>query len=163
MGMKSNSGFFKGTKGNPVAGDASFMKSNDDFLKYIRKRKDVDPGGKFDLIAHGTANKIELEHNGKKILVNSRTVAKLIKNMPGYKKGQPIRLLSCNTGTLNHGFAQDLANKLNITVWAPSSYLWAYPNGKHFVADKKIVNEKEKPDYSKMGKFIKFTPGGNRK
>lgn len=38
--------------------------------------------------------------------------------MPGYKKGQSIRLLSCNTGTLNHGFAQDLANKLNVTVWA---------------------------------------------
>ena len=83
--------------------------------------------------------------------------------MPGYKKGQSIRLLSCNTGTLNHGFAQDLANKLNVTVWAPSSYLWAYPNGKHFIADKKIVNEVAKPDYSKMGRFIKFTPGGNRK
>ena len=163
MGMKANSGFFKGTKGNPVARDANFMNSNDDLLKYIRKRKDVDLGGMFDLIAHRTANKIELEHNGKKVFVNSRTVAKLIKIMPGYKKGQSIRLLSFNTGTLNHGFAQDLANKLNVTVWAPNSYLWAYPNGKHFIADKKIVNEVAKPEYSKMGKFIKFTPGGNRK
>ena len=158
MGMKSNGGFFKG---NPVAGDASFMNNDDDFLRYIRKRKDVDPGGKFDLIAHGTANKIELEHNGKRILVNSRTVAKLLKNIPGYKKGQPIRLLSCNTGMLNHGFAQDLANKLNVVVWAPSTYLWAYPSGKHIIAPKDSSGEN--PDKTKPGKFIKFIPGGNRK
>ena len=69
MGMKSNGGFFKGTRGNPVAGDANYMSSDDTFLKYIRKRKDVDPDGKFDLIAHGTSNSIEIEHNGKKILV----------------------------------------------------------------------------------------------
>lgn len=75
MGMKATSRFFKGTKGNPVAGDVNFMSSNDGFLKYIRKHKDVGLGGKFDLIAHGTANKIELEHNGKKVFVNSRTVA----------------------------------------------------------------------------------------
>ena len=36
MGTKATSGFFKGTKGNPVAGDANFMNSNDGFLKYIR-------------------------------------------------------------------------------------------------------------------------------
>ena len=57
------------------------------------QQEDVDPNGKFDLIAHGTSSRVELEHNGKKILVNSRTIAKLLKNMPGYKKGQDIRLL----------------------------------------------------------------------
>ena len=45
MGTKATSGFFKGTKGNTVAGDANFMNSNDDLLKYIRKLKDVDLGG----------------------------------------------------------------------------------------------------------------------
>ena len=69
MGTKATSGFFKGTKGNPVAGDANFMNSNDGFLKYIRKLKDVDLGGQFDLIAHGTANKTELEHDGKRYLL----------------------------------------------------------------------------------------------
>lgn len=69
MGTKATSGFFKGTKGKTVAGDANFMNSNDDLLKYIRKLKDVDLGGKFDLIAHGTANKIKLEHNGKRYLL----------------------------------------------------------------------------------------------
>lgn len=45
MGTKATSGFFKGTKGKTVAGDANFMNSNDDLLKYIRKLKDVDLGG----------------------------------------------------------------------------------------------------------------------
>ena len=45
MGTKATSGFFKGTKGKAVAGDANFMNSNDDLLKYIRKLKDVDLGG----------------------------------------------------------------------------------------------------------------------
>jgi len=87
MGAGKHGGFGK-TKG-----------SSGYVLKNIRKRKDIDPDGKFDLIAHGTSTYVQFEHNGKTININSRTVAKLIKQMPGYKKGQPIRLLSCNTGT----------------------------------------------------------------
>ena len=82
--------------------------------------------------------------------------------MPGYKKGQSIRLLSCNTGTLNHGFAQDLANKLNVTVWAQAHICGLILTGNTSLLIK-IFNEVAKPDYSKMGRFIKFTPGGNRK
>lgn len=163
MGMKASSNFFKGTIGNPAAGDISFMSDNDDFQKNIRKRKDVDPDGKFDLISHGKDDAIELAQNGKGLLVNSRTVAKLLKTIPGYKKGQSIRLLSCNTGSLSQGFAQNLANKLGVTVWAPNKYLWAYPSGKHFVAGMKIINGKGYPNMSDMGRFIKFIPGGNRK
>ncbi len=163
MGMKSNSGFFKGTLGNPVVGDVSLMSDKELFAKYIRKRKDIDPNGRFDLIAHGSTNHIELEHNGKKLLVDSRTVAKLLKNMPNYKKGQEIRLLSCNTGYLNVGFAQNLANKLNVVVWAPSSYLWAYSSGNYLIADRIVINGQEYPDMSRKGKFLKFIPGGNNK
>lgn len=100
------------------------MGAHDAFLKAIQKRRDIDPGGKYDVIAHGTATKIEIIHNNKKIYVNSRTAAKLIRHMDGYKKGQPIRLLSCDTGYLNNGFAQNLANKLGVTVYAPTKKLW---------------------------------------
>lgn len=46
---------------------------------------------------------------------------------------QPIRLLSCNTGRLADGFAQNLANFMNVEVSAPTKYIWAYHDGKHIV------------------------------
>ena len=79
--------------------------------------------------------------------------------MPGYKKGQPIRLLSCNTGTSSASFAQNLANKLNVSVWAPDKYLWASYSGNHFVAG---MTKDGKPDYSDKGKFVEYKPGGNK-
>jgi hypothetical protein len=61
MGAGKHGGFGR-TKGNSgfVSGDASFMGASEQFLKNIRKRKDVDPGGKFDLIAHGTSNYVQI-------------------------------------------------------------------------------------------------------
>ena len=35
MGMKARSGFFKGTRGNPVAGDAVFKSHPTDYFDYI--------------------------------------------------------------------------------------------------------------------------------
>ena len=35
---------------------------------------------------------------------------------------------------LDNGFAQNLANKLNVEVYAPTNYLWSTPNGNYFVA-----------------------------
>lgn len=68
---------------------------------------------------------MEVEHNGKKIMINPRAAAKMIEKLPGYKKGQPIRLLACNAGARGNGIAQNLANKLGVTVYAPIDYLWA--------------------------------------
>lgn len=99
-------------------------------------------------------------HNGQSVMINSRTAAKVIKSLPGYKEGQPIRLLACNVGARGSGFAQNLANKLGVTVYAPNNYLWAKSNGTHFIAGK---DSNGKPDRSKMGKFVKFTPGGNKR
>ena len=158
-------GGFGNTFGSAVAGDASFMGSTEQFLRNIRNRKDVDPGGKFDIIAHGTASSMQVEHNGKKIQIDSRTAAKLIKKLPGYH-GQSIRLLSCSTGASSVGFAQNLANKQGVTVYAPSDKLWAYGNGKHIVAATSSVPDmygNPQPDLTRKGKFVKYVPGGNKR
>ena len=104
--MGSGGGYglsFGNTRGGVAAGDVSYMGSSDRFLHNIRNRSDVDPGGKFDVIAHGTPSSIEIEHNGTKMEVNSRTAAQMITRLPGYKSGQAIRLLSCSTGTRSDG------------------------------------------------------------
>lgn len=134
------------------------METNDAFNTAIQNRKNIDADGYFDVVAHGTPNGIEITHNGQKMIVDSRTAARLIENSSGYN-GQNVRLLSCNTGALDNGFAQNLANKLNVNVSAPTKYLWAYPNGNTFVAG---MTQKRLPNYSDTGSFKSFIPGGNK-
>lgn len=70
--------------------------------------------------------------------------------------------MSCNTGALDNGFAQNLANKLNVKVYAPTDYLWSYLNGKYFVAG--MLKDKDRiiPNMEKLGSFKLFVPGGNK-
>lgn len=157
-----NSGLFRGTYGaKPYAGSLYYMSKKDFFSIYIKRRKDVDTNGFFDIIAHGSPDSILIEINGKKHSVNHRTASKLFRNNKEYK-GQSIRLLSCDTGAKSKGFAQNLANKLNVVVEAPTKKVWAYPSGQYLVADAKI-NDKNKPDLTKKGTFIKYYPGGYKK
>lgn len=159
---KGIAGYFQGTKGsNYAAGSSYYMDSNDQFSINIKRRKDVDANGFYDVIAHGTPVSIQIDSNGKKIAINHRTLARLLKNEKGYRN-QGIRLLSCSTGRLTNGFAQNLANKLNVPVSAPTDILWAGPSGRHFVASATIVNGRAAADISKPGKFKTFYPQRRR-
>lgn len=160
---KGYSGLFKGTHGTYLAaGSAYFMDSKDQFSINIKRRKDVDANGFYDVIAHGTPTTIEINHNGAKIQIDHRTVSRLLKNDKNYN-GQGVRLLSCSTGKLTDGFAQNLANKLNIPVTAPTDILWSSPSGKHFVAGSKVMNGFNTADISKPGKFKTFYPKRRKK
>lgn len=155
---KGISGLFKGTRGmRAAAGSALLMDSSDMFAKYIANRKDIDPKGFFDVIAHGEKSKIEIYNNGIKIKVSHRVLARLLKSNPDYAK-QPIRLLSCETGKDPSGFAQNLANKLGVPVKAPTEILWAYPNGAHLVAGQDINSRHGGPNLLKPGRFKTFYP-----
>ena len=155
---KGISGYFSGTKGSEyAAGSSYYMDSNDQFSINIKRRKDVDTNGFYDVIAHGTPMSIEINSNGTKIAINHRTLARLLNNEKGYSK-QGIRLLSCSTGKLTNGFAQNLANKLNVPVSAPTDILWAGPSGRHFVAGATTINGRIAADISKPGKFKTFYP-----
>lgn len=152
-------GGFGYTKGylDAIAGNAIYKSGDKLYFNYISKRKDIDVNGQFDFIAHGTHKNIKIEHNGKDISINSRIVAKLIKNRKDYKKGQPIRLLSCNTGSGKNSFAQNLANKLGVTVYAPTKMIWAWPNGNYGVYGS-IKNKIDKPNLNDIGYIKAFHP-----
>lgn len=146
---------------NPYyTGSVSFMEPQDKFLLGIQKRRDVDPNGYFDVIAHGTPKGIQICHADKNIVIDSRTAARYIRIQNGYKKGGAIRLLSCNTGQLDTGFAQNLANKMNVRVIAPSKYLWVDSNGHYFVAG---ITKNGNPDLTNKGKFRVFYPHKRKK
>ncbi len=159
--MKGYSSLFSNVKyHSPASGDISYMGKgkNSLFAQYISKRTDVDVNGNLDVIAHGGATYIQIESAGKIHNLTARDAAKLIRKAPDYKNSKAVRLLSCNTGSIANGFAQNLANALGKPVYAPNNYIWATPTGKHFIAGRL---ENDRPDYSIKREFIKFVPGGN--
>lgn len=161
MGTGLHGGFGK-TLGrlNVVAGSLIIKSGRQEYFDYMANRSDIDPNGYLDIVAHGFSNSIIINHNGLDIEIDSRIAASLIKRSPDYKKGQNIRLLSCDTGRLDYGFAQHLANKLGITIIAPTKKVWALENGSHFVADAREDNPLL-PDIREIGKMKSFKPGGN--
>ena len=160
MGAGYHGGF--GNTYGAVAGDAVYKSEPLTYFEFISKRPLKDAGGLYDVVAHGESNAIQIEHNGTTMTLDSRTLARMLKNKKDYSRKQPIRLLSCNTGSEPSGFAQNLANKLGVVVEAPTKLVWALPNGKYFVAARN-PNNPNRPDYKNQGKFVKFYPGGNKK
>ena len=129
------------------------VETNDRFLVNASRRNDVDPAGFFDVVAHGSPNKIQIQTTNGPVLVDHRVAARLIQQSPGYN-GQGVRLLSCSTGACDTGFAQNLANKLGVEVHAPTDLLWAYPSGKMLVAPQGPNG----PNLSAQGGFRVFVP-----
>jgi hypothetical protein len=131
------------------AGAINLMKQSDRFIINAAKRADVDPSGFMDIIAHGGGKSIKIVlKNGREVTISHRAFVRYLKANPAYQ-GQNIRLLSCRTGKLKHGFAQGLADRLGVTVRAPDDILWAHPDGKLTIG----------PDaFTESGSFIDFVP-----
>lgn len=131
-----------------ASGSINLMRSSDQFLINAANRTGIDANGFLDVVAHGNSDFVEV--GGQ--LVDHRALSQIINNNSQFV-GQDIRLLSCSTGELPNGFAQNLANKLGVNVTAPNDTLWAFPNGKFTVGPTPNVNS---------GSWINFVPGGNR-
>ena len=155
-GFGATKGYFVG---KPSAGEIVFESEDMNYIINIAKRKDVDPDGLYDVVGHGTSQKIKFG-NGKNDYYSARELARILKHKNNYRKND-IRLLSCETGMGVNSFAQHLANKMNVTVWAPNYLVWALPTGKYFVAPRSKNNPKY-PDSVIRGKFYPFYPGGNK-
>ncbi|WP_372390527.1 hemagglutinin repeat-containing protein [Xanthomonas sp. NCPPB 3582] len=144
-----------------VPGSLNFMGKSDQFFLNASKRRDVDSDGFFDIIAHGNKNEVEVFTPNGPVAADQRVLAKLIKSDPSYG-GQPIRLLSCETGSCDLGFAQNLANKMGVPVKAPTDLVWAYGDGKMVVAPRRSLDRNSllfnQPDLSRQGEFKIFKP-----
>ena len=72
--------------------------------------------------------------------IDAYILSQIIRQRNDYKKGTPVRLLSCNVGnTSNTGdcVAQLVANELGVRVKAPTDTLYVYPNGEFFIGRNK--------------------------
>jgi hypothetical protein len=145
-------------------GSVNFMSDSDGFFRNSQKRPDIDPNGFFDVVAHGSPTKVQVNtHNGD-VIVDHKVLGRLIQKSEGFN-GQNIRLLSCSTGAIDEGIAQNLANKLNVKVMAPSEVLWATPKGELFISPMQSVGGVTipKPVTPHKGEWRIFEPGGNIK
>ena len=86
--------------------------------------------GYYDVIAHGSEDSITVYSASGKIHkdVSARALARYLEKYTNYEGG-PVRLLSCNTGRNELGFAYNLSFELQENVLAPNNILWA-PSGK---------------------------------
>lgn len=160
MGAGYHGGF--GHTYGAAAGDIVIRSYPYQYFSYISKRKNIDAKGFYDFVAHGEPYAVQYERNGKPEPITVRTASRLILEKADYHRKQPIRLLACSTGSLSDGFAQNLANKLNVVVEAPTKLVWAYPDGRYIVAGRSKTNPNV-PNLSDRGVFRKFYPGGNKK
>jgi hypothetical protein len=117
--------------------------------KYEQKVIDMVPDkeGYFTLAAHGTSQSIQYGESGK--MLSAREVANIIRHNGKYN-GEKIRLLSCDTGGKDGGFAQQLANALGVEVEAPNDKLYVYPDGTYKVGKQNT------------GEMVTFKPKGVR-
>ena len=91
----------------------------------------IEPDGdKFDVALHGSPTAVAF--SSTQANMSPRLLASVIRHNEGYH-GQEIRLISCNTGVSENGgmcFAEELANALNVSVYAPNGLIYISKNGK---------------------------------
>jgi hypothetical protein len=159
-------------KEKPIPFDTRWIGKSDDQL--AKGAKWLKPAvNKYDVIVHGEPNGFWVYEKvpgpggfyvagegDKWTQVSHRQLARYMESS-GWK-GQPVRLVACNTGNSDGGkpVAQDLANKLGVRVTAPTEKVWIYPDGKTVISN----NDPPKDDspHVSTGKWVDFYPGGNK-
>jgi hypothetical protein len=107
---------------NSAAPGPAYLGPNDAFLQNARAANPLP--GYYDVAVHCSPTGVQLlRSSGVPVLVNHRTLAKIVEGMPDYS-GQPIQLISCDTGRLPNGVAQNLSNKMGTNVLAPDTLVW---------------------------------------
>jgi hypothetical protein len=80
----------------------------------------VDYGGYLDVVMHGDAEHTQANLDGVSVDFTLEQTAKMVQESPSWEH-RPIRLMSCSTG--QGEYAQQLADKLDVPVYAPTDIL----------------------------------------
>ncbi len=114
--------------------------NRDDLCFSIASKIEPKPGFE-DFLIHGQPDRVEHQTvNGQWVEYSPQEFADIIRNDPEYHGGN-IRLLACQSGQLNGGFAQQLADIMQVRVLAPTEILWLSKDGDTFLSDSAVLAE----------------------
>ena len=123
---------------------------------YLNANKIVTGG--VSVAGHGNKNGLydyrSDPQNGKYISPNE--LANMIKSAPGYND-KPVWLIGCNVGSGD--YAQQVADILGTTVFAPTDLVWIYPDGTMIVAPRDPDNPNQ-PDMDNQKPWNATLPKG---
>jgi hypothetical protein len=142
----------------PLPNGVSFISSSTDQLGnwWSSLGISADPDGAFTVLCHGGPNAALIGDEA----LNASDMATLVRQS-GWVPGEPIRLLSCWTGSDAGGFAQALANELGVPVTAPNGLCVTGADGSvsSLVKTTRLVNGQTVTTY-RAGSFMTFLPAG---
>lgn len=134
---KYRNGLRKLGKDDVGAASRFHVNKDDQLYENLQQVKPIE--GYEDFGGHGKPFSIEYETtNGMIVNITASDYADILREDPSYKGGN-IRLLACSTGSVEDGFAQQLANELKVNVMAPTETLWVDENGKMFVSNSAVL------------------------
>ncbi|MCA1191117.1 hypothetical protein [Saccharopolyspora sp. 6V] len=124
----------------------------------------VDPK-RFTIEVHGGPDGVRLGDRD----LDAKELAEVIKAAPGYRPGEPVRLISCRTGADTGdgtpNFAQQLAKELDAEVVAPSTDAWVDNFGNVYASKDRASFEPDasgapQPRFDEPGQWTAFRPDG---
>ena len=127
-----------------------------DLTAYLGSMRDPDKSGILTIYAHGGPNAV----NGPSLInrfgdrLNANQLADLIRGKVENGK-TPGWLKACDTGEDPEGFAQQLANSLGVTVFAPTTNVWINNEG---VVGPFGKNSDGSLNLSDPGRYTQFYP-----
>ncbi len=118
-----------------------------------------------DVFIHGTPDCVFVYGNeNDEFSFTADTFAEILRNANSYSGGN-IRLVACQTGAKEGGFAQQLANIMHVSVLAPTEVVNMDGRGNLFVTDNEIVadiwygaTDEERAKMKETGKWVLFKP-----
>ena len=133
-----------GCKFFAVAASPVFLNQTANLLKNAQKiEKDAEYD---DLVMHATALYfVSKNANDEEEYISAEEMAEITKMF--YKGKVPnLRLISCNSGALEDGLAQQFANLLGVKIKAPVGPVVVFPDGEFYIQEpetgKHLVGEK---------------------
>ena len=135
-----------------------YVNKSDQLYKNLKHVQEID--GYEDFGIHGTSEFVEYETTGGKFTsYTAKEYAEILRSDPEYHNGN-IRLLSCNVGATENGFAQQLADELGVEVLAPTETLWTNEKGDCFISNSDVVADLwyAKENVQPTGEWKRFMP-----